>query len=604
MARWLAKRVRQTLPLAEIGLAGPGLAVFHCSSGAASDCVYRFGNARGVVLGKLFHSPTDTTGLPVSIGCDSASMVARSRGRHLAEHYWGRYVAFFRDEHSDTCRLMRDPTGGVPCFTTIHRGVRLILSSMEDAFALGIPPPSIDWRHVAARLVHPFVQTRQTDLVGVSEVQPGECLVLNGERESAERVWHPARIALEDPIEDVMDAIGQVRRTVQQCVDEWASCYPGILHLLSGGLDSAVVLACLQRSPSKPRVVCLNHFDASLEGDERRYARLAASRHDCTLIEAEYDVSGTELESLLGMDRTPRICGLVNHLITRRAELVAAREHDADALFGGGGGDQLFHQGATRVAAADYVHRHALGRRFPGTVLAMAYAEDLTFWEVLRSSLWRGLIRRRADPLSGVGEHREFLSPGLLEAVICDGGLVNPVLEGEPALCQGKMEHVLALSQPVAGSPLWTGSWAPDAVNPLLSQPLIELCLRIPTYVLCAAGHDRAVERRAFERDVPSEIVWRRDKGGTTDSLTRLLERNAAFVRELLLDGILVKKGFLVRQKLERFFAHPYSYLTPGAMEIVDDYLGAEVWLRQWESVPARARATGPDAGRSHFPGV
>ena len=45
--------------------------------------------------------------------------------------------------------------------------------------------------------------------------------------------------------------------------------------------------------------------------------------------------------------------------------------------------------------------------------------------------------------------------------------------------------------------PLGQGNEA-ERISPLFSQPLMELCLRIPTYVLTEGGWDRAVARRAF----------------------------------------------------------------------------------------------------------
>ena len=45
--------------------------------------------------------------------------------------------------------------------------------------------------------------------------------------------------------------------------------------------------------------------------------------------------------------------------------------------------------------------------------------------------------------------------------------------------------------------------------HPLLSQPLIETCLRIPVHLLATEGWDRAVARRAFSTDLPAEVYQR-----------------------------------------------------------------------------------------------
>ena len=93
----------------------------------------------------------------------------------------------------------------------------------------------------------------------------------------------------------------------------------------------------------------------------------------------------------------------------------------------------------------------------------------------------------------------------------------------------------------------------PERTLPLLSQPLVELCLRIPTYVLIRSGRDRALARRAFANDLPAEIIARYAKGRADHHSRNILDANLAFVRELLLDGALVQKGLLNRTNLELY---------------------------------------------------
>jgi asparagine synthase (glutamine-hydrolysing) len=122
----------------------------------------------------------------------------------------------------------------------------------------------------------------------------------------------------------------------------------------------------------------------------------------------------------------------------------------------------------------------------------------------------------------------------------------------------------------------------PEYVCPLLSQPLMELCLRIPAYVHTAAGWDRAVERRAFSDVVHPDIILRRRKGAVSAEMRTMLQTNLPFVRELMLDGLLVRERLLDRRKVEQALSGANVALSAAAGEILGDHLSVEAWLQRW----------------------
>jgi asparagine synthase (glutamine-hydrolysing) len=122
----------------------------------------------------------------------------------------------------------------------------------------------------------------------------------------------------------------------------------------------------------------------------------------------------------------------------------------------------------------------------------------------------------------------------------------------------------------------------PERTLPLLSQPLVELCLRLPTYLLIESGRDRALARRAFERDLPAEIVRRQQKGRIDQHVRNILDLNLEFVRELLLEGELVKRGLLNRGALELYLTRNRSPADFQYSEILQEHACTEAWLRSW----------------------
>jgi asparagine synthase (glutamine-hydrolysing) len=122
-------------------------------------------------------------------------------------------------------------------------------------------------------------------------------------------------------------------------------------------------------------------------------------------------------------------------------------------------------------------------------------------------------------------------------------------------------------------------------VSPLISQPLLELALRTPAHLHCKFAQDRAVARAAFAEALTPEILLRGlGKGGPGLWAKEVVENNSGFLREFLLEGILVRRRLIDRSKLE-------TVLSPRIVKstvIVGDIfakLYIEAWLRAWQTI-------------------
>jgi asparagine synthase (glutamine-hydrolysing) len=410
----------------------------------------------------------------------------------------------------------------------------------------------VDWGFIAQRVAsashasQAAVQSssQRTAIKRISIVQPGEQVEVHRGAITRSLAWDPLQIARAEPIQDARQGAEQLRDAAKACVHAWATCYRGVLHSLSGGLDSSIVLGCLRDAQHSPSITCLNYHSANAGGDERYFARLAANHAHCPLLEWERD-NAMPLEDLSAMERSAAPVNYLNWLQVSRREARLAREISADAVFSGDGGDELFCRNQGILGAADYLRSKGVNRHFIEVALDTAHVENCSLWHVIREAF----KQRRA--------------PGDLPA--------------------GKRLHVTALC---AGydyvDPLRSSDY-PDRVQPLLSQPLIELCLRIPTYLLTSKGWDRALAREAFSEDVPREILRRRTKVSMNENILDVLKRNIAAARELLLDGELVANGMIDRAKMENALSDDACHdkmLAHGVFEL----LSTEAWLRTWKS--------------------
>lgn len=582
-AQQLALRLPPTPAEWACALARPGLQVYYTGPRVGSSEAYQLHEGSGVVLGKLFKRTSDDESVAASLTPDAAESAAilKSGGRHLIQRYWGRYVAFLQDAESSTTWIVRDPSAGMPCLSTMCRGVEVFFSFMQDAVDLGLGPFSVNWKYVAATLCYTRLQLRTTGLNEISQVLGGECVRWHRGQRTQTFYWNALEVANTDPIEDPFEAARVLRARARDCMHAWGSCYSGILHTLSGGLDSSIVLGCLHDAPNRPRITALNYFSEGSDTDERLFARLSAIQAGCDLIERERNPD-VDLETMLGAARTAIPENYLYHVENSRLEAELARERQATAIFSGGGGDQLFYQARGSFSAGDFLQRRGPRPALFSVALDAARMDRLSIWQVLREAFAQAWFGRRWDVTSEAGEFKALMRKEIIAQVRGDPAFLHPWFQAPGRTPNGKVWHAYMLLRPHEFYDPMGRPDDPERVAPLSSQPLVEVALRTPTYVLVRGGWDRALARYAFRNDVPRAILMRQTKGGVEEHARAILLRNATFVRGLLLEGLLVREGLVDRAKLEGVLARNPGRTGSRNLELYD-YISMEAWLRSWQ---------------------
>ncbi len=616
---WNTKSLQETLRATQLSarldsevsgwysvLSSPGIAVYCAGSQIAASRAVRLRDSQGVVLGTLFRrSDGESTyaRAVVEIDTNDTTRIVETAGRHLVDAYWGRYVAFLHEKESGSLWILRDPTGGLPCFNTSLDGVQIFAARVQDCCEISTVTFEINWEYIGARVLNPYLQTRKTGLRDVAELPPGACLEMSNGKLQETSYWDPLRVAASSIAEDVSEAATRLRRVVTASVHAWASCYDAILVKLSGGLDSAIVLGCLASAPKRPNTICVNDYSEGADTDERHFARLAAGLAGCTLVERRRDPS-------IDLDRTftfrrasaPRTSHAWIQTLPTNEE--SALRNSASAVFMGNGGDHLFLTGPGHWPVADYLYRRGPRLR------ALRIARDASclepparcqsVWSLLRLGIRLGLVARRKREL--LAEHIDYSGMIMVNAEVIDAyrrtqrAWLPPWFHGLHDLPPGKVAQAyrLSFSQPFYAMSIDQPELL-EPVNPLLSQPVIELCLQIPTYILMSEGRDRGAARKAFADVVPREIVERRTKGGVDTHAVTIVLRNAKFLREFLLEGELARQKMLNRSALDHILGGNHEGLTAGTFPILD-LLHVEAWVRAWSGrqvreVPARSMA-------------
>lgn len=564
-----------------VALERPGLAVFVTGTGA--NRVYPLHGGSGAVVGRVFHRQ-DPQREPerVAEGLAASNAMARDGGRTLLTDYWGRYVAFLEAEDGRH-QVLRDPSGALPCYRLRHEGVSFVFSWLEDVLQLPRPPaPRVSQAGIASYLAFAEVTGRLTALEGVIQILAGEVADIRSAEAGDQLLWDMAQRARSPMDITIPEARDHLRAAVRDCVEAWTGCYDPILLRLSGGVDSAILAACMAQARAGSRVACLNYHSPGADSDEREYARQAANAAGFELIEQRRN-SMFRLEQVLTVARTPTPTNYVGRISSPTDADIAARV-GATAMFTGSGGDQLFFEFKQSWPAADYLRLHGLNAGFLSAAMESA--------QLGKVSVWKAAGRAIADrfrvhtPMQDSHVRRTLITDDVHHQAAHAGGYMHPAFFDAPGLPIGKLNQVHQLAYFGGYYDPYARERAPELVNPLLSQPLIELCLALPTFQLTHQGRGRGLARLAFANDLPPQIAKRRSKGGMDEHTKAVLAGNLDFAREMLLDGELVRRRLLNRKAIESALSGNPASKTNQSGEL-HMCISAEVWLRRMSGLTA-----------------
>ncbi len=603
-ARRVHECVRRSSPDFALCFELPGLHVLLPQTDSELGAMYVV-NLEGVILGPMFSRGDPSRG-PISSkrprdGDAFSSKVVRTHGRSLIEECWGSYVAFLRLPNDDASLVLRSPMSSLPCFRARIGDLYIFFSSVEDFTSLHLTRLTIDWQLVAAQATNGDYLTSATGIKEITEIQAGEAVSVDTRGISTSRYWDPREISRRPQIEDFETASRLLREAAQESVDGSASHCPAAMLLLSGGLDSSIVLGCMTRSPSRPAITCVTYYSDQL-GDERRYARSAAQKLDVELLELLRSQDAS-LETILSCSRTSRPLLSFSAFDRYSRDLAVAKAHGASAIFDGELGDNVF-GGGVGHEVADYLQIHGLKIATFRVAADYALRAKISGWKALRIGFqerrgankqpyWsifkyieaagydaaaNGLISRDAlENYKAMQSH--YIHPWFLE--------MDGVPLGRFSVIYGLFMMTSALSEiPFAfGSPS-----DPASISPLSSQPLVELSLQLASFLHIRGGRQRAVARHAFSDLLPPFVTNRVGKGTNMHWLHSLVSAQRPFLEETLLDGLMVRAGILDRRKLESVLSPTVSSTKVGVLDVIR-MLYIEAWLRLWDYRTLRAAA-------------
>lgn len=493
---------------------------------------------------------------------------ATQLGKYLLEHCWGEYLLIeptFDDGRS--WRVARDPSGGVPCVYSRCNDGGFFTSDISLAMHLGRHVSDVDWDYIAHYLIYPY-KTGRTGLIGVHELLPGCSLGVRDEGVTTKLDWTPWNVVRPtcrhaDPIEAAME----VRRTVEHVVRSWARIDKTILLELSGGLDSSIVAACLKDAPA--HVACCTVMTPVPGADERLYARLMADDLKVPLNAVEMRFEDARFDFTVPPHSVaPGISAL--QYATNAVKERIGESLGTVSYFSGAGGDTIFCSLNNAAPATDAFRQCGVSAGV-SAIRNLSELHQCTFWKAGRLAL-RKLCR---PPKAPRVPDTAFLAP----AIAVDR-VDHPWFAAPNVALDGDRDRIFDLVNTQSfkdGAPRGTHR---VLRYPLLSQPVVEACLKAPSWMWISEGRNRAVARYAFADVLPQQIVDRRSKGTYMNYSGALYRKMKHAMLDFLLTGRLRERGLLDATALRRFVAAELPPRDCSFMRIFD-LCAIENWIRQ-----------------------
>lgn len=461
-------------------------------------------------------------------------------GPRFVERLDGMFAFALWDAARQRLVLGRDRLGKKPLVWTRLADGTIAFASELKAFAT-LPGfrSTPDLAALDAYLALQYVPGTRTGIAGVHRLEPASILVVENESVHTERYWEP-RIEQDALTDEAW--IGLVREEVTAAVRKRLAADVPLGALLSGGIDSATVVAVMAQSSAEPvRTFTVGFADARY--DERTYAHAVAerwsTRHEEVVLEPD------------AAETLPQLAAAFDEPLGDEAALPlyliceAARREVTVALVGDGG-DESF-AGYERYAAIELA-RHvprSLGAAGARLVRALPGARERRSTLIRAARFLDAAAAPRAEQYGNIMqvftlEQRAHLWTDEARAEI--GALASTgFLLGAPPLpgTTGLQRIDLATYLPgdlLPKSDISSMAHSLELRSPLLDHRVVELGLSLPETLKRHGRTGKVALRRAFADDLPPAVAARGKSGFAVPLASWFRGELRGLARDLLLD--------------------------------------------------------------------
>jgi asparagine synthase (glutamine-hydrolysing) len=550
-------------------------------------------------LGHAFYTDTDT---------ETIVHAYEQWGEDAFSHLRGMFGIALWDRRTRSLLLARDRVGIKPLHYAVRDGRLTFGSEIKSILVDPGAGRSLDLAALDHYLSFLYTPSDTSIFAGIHKLPPGHVLRWRDGRVSVRRYWElPAKESFRGSFQEATDELTAILADAVQ--SHMVSDVP-IGALLSGGVDSSLVVGLMARAASRP----IKTF--SIGFDEPAFDELDAARRLARHFTTDHH------ELVVRPDALSVVDSLVEHFDEPFGDSSAiptwyvsqmARRH-VTVVLSGDGGDELFggydrYLPHPRVAAFDRV-AGAAGRRVAGVL-----------WPLLPHGLTgKNFLRHVAqDPRGRYLESVRFFQPDEMSALLTAevrSALHRP--SPEPA---GRFARFERLSWPGQMMAFDIETYLPEDILtkvdrmsmahsiesrvPLLDHEVVSFAASLPSEMKIQEGQRKRVLKEAAARILPAEVLSRRKQGFGVPIGTWFRGPLRDFVVDTLQSPRARQRGYFQRAFVDRVVSEHQSGRRDHTLRLWQ-LLMFELWHRRYlDGSPARpgnTRGSSLPLDRAAFP--
>lgn len=527
---------------------------------------------KGVVLGALFRR-SGPEGRIRELDPHDSGRLCGNPVVALNTSFWGPFVAFY--DLPDGPGIFRAAMGSLACNYVATPDLIAASSDPRILRATKLASGYVDWEGIGEYLYSRDLPAERTALVGVSELLPGTQMKITSRTVEIGEIWSPWQFVTgeagrnRDPLDE------RFRRTMLSCTHSLCAEHSSLLIGVSGGLDSSIVAAAIDRRHTLAQGLTIT--SEGIGGDETRWAQRVCDWLEFPLNTAAHSLDAVDFDRSVAAHRA-KPSGRIHELAYHSLVKALANQIEASAFVTGNGGDNVLYYTHSSRPLIDRFLTEGLTSSLWSTARNIGNITGASIPQVLAEAFRVWIRERRSYHWK---PDRSFLDQDILahaDRRPLDHAWLRTPKGGVP----GKSAHIALLLRMLHHVEGYADEVDLPVINPMTAQPLVELCLGIPTWRTVEGGINRSVARRAFAGFLPPEILRRHSKGGPDGFARSVIRQNIGEVRGRLLDGSLVAHRIAdattLQTALERSVDHPdFPYMR------ILSLLDTEAWIAGWE---------------------
>lgn len=538
------------------------------------DSVIPFEHGNSILVGKLF--ARDTYQTQEKFDAIQTKKILENPAL-LNKQYWGRYSGILYHKEQQKITLIRDSLGlNTLFYMQTHNGI-LFASDVALIYDCLETKPEMNWSYFADYVIGSQFAPIHTPFLEIFELPGGMGLhvTLKGKIET-ELLWDLQSISSK-PIIHEAEFENQLLDTLKKCTKAWVQDSKNVCVELSGGTDSSAVMILLSQvlRPDQ-KLIAVNYIDSKEpSSNEIEFAKEIADMCNASIHFPDWQgASPLDPAEAQCRPNRPSTFSLFKQMNQKLQTILDAEQ--CNTVLNGQGGDHVFLAPPPEHSLADYWIQKGIRGSVPilqelSGIYRMPYGSLL--WKNIKASA-RYYTGQKVAFMGHDESHAKAVKQKQTKQLHYLHPFTKKFLHAKREQIQG-LSHAVLFAERQQKTPYIT------YCHPLLSLPVVELGLQIPTYQSFKDGYDRIFFRNAVSKIKKPKAMWRRIKGQTTSTMINSLAANVNGIEELLMNGSLIKSGLIDSQWLSDTLTQIRHGKVDNAWPIVN-FITAQQWLNQW----------------------